>query len=344
VRVVRVNTTHLYMYCESSSEPWIRNVTVAYSTDNGYTWTNYKKTNLQSYGIIGVYKEDNAWHALTVDPQTEENLFYWSSSDGINWLSYAGNPVLRPEPPFNRLNAPFLTKVNGRLCVWYAMGSGGHWVGIGRAFADETNLHWTPYEGNPVLQRDLGSSWEAVHVGQPFLVEAKGVTYMFYNGMMGDVGPTRIGIAYMNKTLSEVIPPLHLYVFDVTWGRGMGPYTVTVFCNHSVALFNFNKTLKHLGFAIMAYDSDVCDVTIPRCRLDGPFSVAIDEAVTVFDVRQDDTTSTLSFTYASGTHYTKITGTERGYIIGDVNGDGEVNIKDIFIVAKNFGKKEENYP
>jgi len=38
----------------------------------------------------------------------------------------------------------------------------------------------------------------------------------------------------------------------------------------------------------------------------------------------------------------KIKGTERGSIMGDLNGDGAVNILDCIIMANNFGSRESS--
>ena len=220
---VRTNSTHLYMYYGNWTEDhqigYTQTVYLAYSIDDGYNWIEYTKTNLWSYGKIGVCKDGNVWHALSCNPSSD-SLDYWNSSDGINWLYYSGNPILQPSPPYNYLATPYLTVVNGRLCAWYAMQQEYWWVGIGRAYADETNLHWTPYEGNPVLTR--GTGWEEAHISIPHLVEAGATTYMFYTGMSyGWTGPERIGLAYMNKTLSEVIPPIEYYLTVQTYPVGI---------------------------------------------------------------------------------------------------------------------------
>jgi hypothetical protein len=109
-------------------------------------------------------------------------------------------------------------------------------------------------------------------------------------------------------------------------------------------LFDLNKIAKSLGFTIRADGPGVCNITIPRRRLDNPFNVTVDGTLTIYDVEQNETDSTISFSYVLGTHHVEITATERGHIIGDTNGDGQVNIVDITIAAINFGRKEEYYP
>ena len=64
----------------------------------------------------------------------------------------------------------------------------------------------------------------------------------------------------------------------------------------------------------------------------------------LFSVNQDPSKSTLTFAYTSGTHSIRIASTELGHIIADLNGDGQVGLTDLVILAQNYGSKEENYP
>jgi hypothetical protein len=131
---------------------------------------------------------------------------------------------------------------------------------------------------------------------------------------------------------------------DITWGLGSVRYDISISCNDTVTLFELNKTDKRLSFTVAAGDDGVCSITIPRCRLDSQFNVTINGSAITYDIKQNDTDSTLSFSYISGSNHVDIEATERGYMIGDINGDGQVNILDISMAARNFGKKETDYP
>lgn len=142
------------------------------------------------------------------------------------------------------------------------------------------------------------------------------------------------------ETLAQTVRIL--YRFDVTWGFAIERY-ITINCNHDLILFNFDKSNKELSIVVTGDESGFCRIIIPRNRLDCPFVVTIDETEVIYDMSQSENTSCLLFTYVAGTHYIKVTGTERGYIVGDLNDDGTVNILDIAIVAVNFGNREEDY-
>jgi len=111
-----------------------------------------------------------------------------------------------------------------------------------------------------------------------------------------------------------------------------------------VSSFSFDKQEKKLSFIINANDSGFCNITIPRNRLDGPFDVMINDTAVSYNTTQSPPQSCLYFTYTVGIHYVKVIGTKRGYIIGDLNGDGKVNILDVAIAARNYDHNEEDYP
>jgi hypothetical protein len=136
---------------------------------------------------------------------------------------------------------------------------------------------------------------------------------------------------------------------DVTWGLGSvqnpaTPYDISISCNYSMTLFDLNKTAQRLSFTIRADGPGVCNITVPRCRLDSPFNVTANGTMIIYEIEQNETDSTISFSYVAGIYHVEITAAERGHIIGDINGDGQVNIVDISIAARNFGKKEVDYP
>ena len=131
---------------------------------------------------------------------------------------------------------------------------------------------------------------------------------------------------------------------DVTFWNCEHRYNVITFCNHVVAekSFQLNLSLKQITFNITAGSEGFCNITIPRVRLDGPFNVTVDgDQTTLIETPPTEELTSLYFNYTLGIHQIKIVGTERGYIVGDVNGDGIVEMMDFYWLSQNFGSTEE---
>lgn len=98
-----------------------------------------------------------------------------------NWHHFIGNPVLKPEAPYElwagygNLYAPAILKRDGKFWLWYgAQNTEGH-DQIHLAFSDDS-IHWQRYENNPVIP--VGN---ANHVNDPTVVNVNGTLYMYYS-------------------------------------------------------------------------------------------------------------------------------------------------------------------
>lgn len=109
---------------------------------------------------------------------------------------------------------------------------------------------------------------------------------------------------------------------------------VAVFSNCSIDDFNFDNKKREMNFT--ASDGNFCKVIMLNEALHGSFRVMINDVPTPCILDWDDTHHFIDFSLTSNGSTVKIKGEID--IIGDLNKDGKVTIKDIFIVAKNFGQ------
>lgn len=112
------------------------------------------------------------------------------------------------------------------------------------------------------------------------------------------------------------------------------------FSNSTLASFNFNKALKQISFKVTCGYNGFVNITIPRNWLDGPFNVSIDGLPADLGINVDETFTSLYITYDKGTHTIQIHGTKLGNIMGDLSGDGIVDIYDLIIMCTLYGSEE----
>lgn len=162
--------------------------------------------------------------------------------------------------------------------------------------------------------------------------------------------PTRAG-PYENDTfpLNEVWSPLR-EINATLWYSPNAPtqYFAILESSHVIAsrkfvprwvegygLITFNVTASAAGF---------CNVTVPRVRLDIPIEVKINGTIVNeddYDLTYVNTTWSLCFNYTQGKCMIEIKGYKLGFAIGDLDGDGVVNMGDINKALENFGR---HYP
>ena len=315
------------------------------TSEDGISWTKHVGTPVLSPGGNGGWDDADLGVFTVIKDGTSYKMWYngkgydgiqriglATSSDGISWTKHPNNPVLEPGSngwdSYHIYTGPVVT--NGSHYSMYYTGQDYSKNRVGLATSPD-GLEWSKYEDNPVLDTGLPGSWGSAYIFAASIVRRDDSLLMWYWGSEGTT--EQIGLATSG-----------VYFYDCTWGLG-SPYYVTVFLDrrHQVTSFVFNKDEKQLGFTIVADDSGSCNITIPRPRLDSPFNVTINEAPTIFSMEQNENDTTVSFTYSLGAQYVNITGMERGYIVGDLNHDGIVNIIDITQVAMNFGHTEKDY-
>ena len=122
---------------------------------------------------------------------------YATSSDGLNWTKYAGNPVMSPSEAWegaggtNHEDSPTaVLKEGGVYKLWYHAISGTtRQIG----YAESTDgIAWTKYAGNPVLTPGASGAWDADTVCEPRVIHVGNLYYMFYTHCAGSHG---IGLA-----------------------------------------------------------------------------------------------------------------------------------------------------
>lgn len=167
---------------------WSCQLGYAYSYD-GVTWFKNLTpilTNVLAYAYV--LKLSNIYYLFAVD-QNDNDLYRWSSIDGINWnINNSGNPILTNNPSIlweNNFicNCAVIYDDEDPIYPWKMLyEASGDYFQIGYAYSSD-GLSWTKYSGNPVITKSI--NWKSFCVGNPDLIKINGIYYCVYGGSNG---------------------------------------------------------------------------------------------------------------------------------------------------------------
>lgn len=166
--VLQFGSTWVMWYTGSNSSG--TGIGRATSTD-GIHWTRNPTTPLLqsfSWPVVlydsGVYK---MWYEYTPGPYMATDIDYATSTDGISWTPYAGNPVLTPSASgFDSfvIGPGGVVHDSSGYRLWYS-GNDGSSLTYEVGLANSTDgIKWTKYGGNPIITPPLGGWWDSERV------------------------------------------------------------------------------------------------------------------------------------------------------------------------------------
>jgi len=125
-----------------------------------------------------------------------------------NWQRFPGNPVMHPDPASSwesqEIFHPHVIYNGTRYEMWY-VGFDGNTTRIGYA-TSEDGVHWTRYEGNPILEPGPPGSWDENRLLWPYVLFDGTLYKMWYTSVDGEwVG--RIGYATSTDGINWVKSP-----------------------------------------------------------------------------------------------------------------------------------------
>ncbi len=168
----------------------------AFSSD-GLNWTRYSSTPVLFPGPYGswdsyhlspgpVIKEDGIYKMYYSGWQETDGIWYIglaTSSDGFNWVKYAGNPIISGGDWDYHIGAQSIIKKGATYYMFYT-GSpanyGGYIYHIGVATSSD-GYSWQKYSGNPVMSET--EPWEGSAVAFPSVIYDNDQFQMVYEGV-----------------------------------------------------------------------------------------------------------------------------------------------------------------
>jgi predicted GH43/DUF377 family glycosyl hydrolase len=125
-------------------------------------------------------------------------IFYATSTDGINWSKHPNNPVLRLGGDFawdnGEIAAPAVLRIGSGYQMWYQGYSRGTMQRyVGHAFSDD-GVSWTKDSLNPVVGLEP-NTWDAFSIYYPSVfVSGAGQPMIWYQGENADTTVKQIGV------------------------------------------------------------------------------------------------------------------------------------------------------
>jgi predicted GH43/DUF377 family glycosyl hydrolase len=205
---------------------------IGYATSSdGINWVKYAAAVLKkgassewdNYFIEGpcVIKEGGAykmWYAgmdAVANGQVTDgkvSIGYATSSDGINWTKYSGNPVMTTGEYVSwddvTVQDPHVIKYGNEYHMWYG-GKTNDYTNYGQqtGYAVSSNgINWRKSSDNPVFKRGAAGSWDAVTASFGSVLIDNNRIRLWYTGMDKDYNPSipeYWEIGYAEKNLSD---------------------------------------------------------------------------------------------------------------------------------------------
>ena len=186
---------------------------VGYATSNdGISWKKYDKNPVITVGNSSEWDSERAKNLrLIYEKDTSEfkGLYYGgqdkkfaigltTSPDGINWIKYRNNPVLKPLPDSweDKHISPFYLMKQDNLYVLFYEGKGkfNSWM-IGIAYSRDL-INWYRDPRNPIIVPGFQGDFDAAFVSDPSIIVGSDVLKLYY-GSFSDSDSGYVGLAYL---------------------------------------------------------------------------------------------------------------------------------------------------
>jgi beta-1,2-mannobiose phosphorylase / 1,2-beta-oligomannan phosphorylase len=119
---------------------------------------------------------------------------YATSTDGIKWNKYSGNPVFqrdrKHEWEASKVTACQVIKRKDDYLMFYIGFKNIDFAQIGMARSKDGITNWERYSENPIIRPGMG--WDSSAVYKPYAIDANGRWLLYYNGRKNNM--EQIGI------------------------------------------------------------------------------------------------------------------------------------------------------
>lgn len=135
-------------------------------------------------------------------PSNQASFGVATSTDGINWVKYAGNPILTHgdatswERSWIESPAVLWDSAGGSYMMWYSGVDTTSWrICVGLATSPD-GFVWTKYAGNPVLSPGSAGSYDDMWAAVPAVIKTDRGYEMWYSGLSSTTGFSTLTINY----------------------------------------------------------------------------------------------------------------------------------------------------
>lgn len=182
------------------------------TSTNGITWTRLVSPVLDPgnpgdwdearVGQVSVLKNGPLYQMWFVgwDNDAIGQVGYATSTNGVDWTKYAGNPVLTVDPGAwdeTEVGGPRVVFDGSTYHLWYHGFSGGCCDSIGYATSPD-GINWTKHPNNPVFGPGLSGDWDDGVIYGTDVLTHSGQLHMWYTGVRA--GWVSRGIGYITST------------------------------------------------------------------------------------------------------------------------------------------------
>jgi predicted GH43/DUF377 family glycosyl hydrolase len=163
----------------------------------------------------------------------------------------------------------------------------------------------------------------------PSVVQLEDGTYRMYfqrlDGIYSALSPLQFDVKVFSPWKGKTYP-VYIHASDGT-----------------INSFSFNISIGQISFSIDSSKTSALWVNVPKQVLDGAFNIYVDDVPAACIFAWTNNNTSLHFTVGQGKHTIKIEGEHVSRPLlnefPDLNGDGKVNIVDVYIIATKFGKE-----
>ncbi|MGD8777546.1 MAG: hypothetical protein PVH88_01135 [Ignavibacteria bacterium] len=209
VEIVSDQTTYVTIELSAAATSGNLSINVTWEEGDGINWTVYSGNPVLDLGASGEWDDYDVAHPSIIYNGTyyemwfggydgsNHSIGYATSTDGINWSKYSGNPVLNYGDSGewdDYIASPSVIYDGTSYEMWYSGYDGSNYR-IGYA-SSQDGINWTKYSGNPVMNLGTSGEWDDQSVSYPSVIY-NGTHYeMWYTGYDG----TNCRIGYATST------------------------------------------------------------------------------------------------------------------------------------------------